>query len=593
MAVNLINYYNEYSNGNLEFLYSQPGGPTIPNPNDPNNNSSDKYQSPGSNNQAPLITNPVTPNQFGTAGVGLLSELSTGGFGSLIGGSSQALLNGVLPGTDKIAAGIKDSIRIGKFLSSPQGIAFNLKQTGLQLMNNFIPHSDPYGVGVDNSNVTGFSFTPNDNRIYNFGINLGTQIPLEAIDIHIERHGSFPSFKEYPDNKGVYSEFYQENEDKFKSSLIKLYDGTTFGIGSELYGYSGGPKSIFGIGRTSHKRWTNTSNDPNRTGGVTVTDIVKPEDYPTNNVPIISTTINGNNPENLKKLKELGISLPTSLGNVSSRTKDQRKKINETVSGTTDKLNLISLLKGPGSTVEGNISSDLIDIYGFKNKPEELPKDLIKFRFEAIDNNNDNNSIFIFFRAFLNGISDRFSPNWSDSQYVGRGEKFYIYGGIDRDISFNFTVAAQTREEMKPIFQKLNFLASNTAPDYNEGGRMRAPFMKLTIGDYLSAVPGFISNLTYTIKDESPWDIALYKNSTIASNRESFAENERQLPHLIDVNIGYKIIHNFLPKKGTNDVFYILPNKDPWISEIPKMNEEWKEKVNFEDSVPSTPNNLA
>ncbi len=37
MAITLANYYEQYADGNTTGLYSQPGGYTIPNPNDPNN----------------------------------------------------------------------------------------------------------------------------------------------------------------------------------------------------------------------------------------------------------------------------------------------------------------------------------------------------------------------------------------------------------------------------------------------------------------------------------------------------------------------------------------------------------------------------
>ena len=120
--------------------------------------------------------------------------------------------------------------------------------------------------------------------------------------------------------------------------------------------------------------------------------------------------------------------------------------------------------------------------------------------------------------------------------------------------------------------QKLNYLTSNTMPDYNTDGRMRGPFMKLTIGDYFVSLPGFITSLNYTIKDDAPWDIALYKNSkdTVSSSDSTsdFAKNERELPHMIDVSVTYTPIHDFLPKKGTKDVFYVLGKDDEWITSI-------------------------
>jgi hypothetical protein len=126
----------------------------------------------------------------------------------------------------------------------------------------------------------------NDPRIYNLGINtLLAQVPLEAIDIHIERHGAYPTFKEYPNNKGVYSQYYSEkNKDAGNeiddltgvNNLIKLYSGIDESVdptGGEWYSYGGGPKSIFGIGRTTHRRWIkstqNKINGKNEISGVT------------------------------------------------------------------------------------------------------------------------------------------------------------------------------------------------------------------------------------------------------------------------------------------------------------------------------------
>lgn len=650
MAVNLKNYYDQYSEGNLAGLYNQPGGPTIPNPNDNNNNNAARYQSPGStlnNNPAPLITVPVTKEAMGNSGEGLLSAIAGGGLESIpgvggLGGDVLGVLNDALGGVfEDLAAGAKDAVRISKFFyTTPEGIAFNLQQVGLQAMNTRIPHG-----GVNGG--SGFiGSTANDPRIYNLGVNLLAQVPLEAIDIHIERHGAYPTFREYPDNKGVYSEYYKSHQSDYDSSLISLGEkfmgvntgtggpsqlmlsiqnfaanassffsglssipliggtlsglGNIFGsaggstggsvsnIGGELFSYGGGPKSILGIGNTSHTRWVQTNDDPNREKGVKPFSAVPDLDIqgtpPTDiNIPIISTTALRGLPSTLKGLEQENKTLfrNASIGRVSKRNNAERQNLRIPSGDAIDKVNNLGLLKGPRSDKLGKINDALIDKFGFKNQPEDLPKDLVKFRFEAIDNDSPTESIFVIFRAFLSNISDRFGANWSDNQYVGRGEKFFIYNGFDRDISFNFSIAPQTRHEVKPLIQKLNFLASNLAPDYNDAGRMRGSFMKLTIGDYFVSLPGFISSLTYTIRDDSPWDIALYKDL----DGNDFERNERELPHMIDVSVSYKPIHDFLPKKGTNDVFYMLGVGDKWITQIPSANEEWTKTVDGVDII--------
>jgi hypothetical protein len=68
----------------------------------------------------------------------------------------------------------------------------------------------------------------------------------------------------------------------------------------------------------------------------------------------------------------------------------------------------------------------------------------------------------------------------------------------------------------------MNYLVGLTYPTWKKigfGNRMEAPFFELTIGDMWKEVPGFLSSLTVTIDDNSPWE-------TI----EKF-----QLPHAISV----------------------------------------------------------
>jgi hypothetical protein len=556
MAITLLNYYDQYSEGNNTGLYSQPGGPTIPNPNDPNNNSTAQYGgvtwggfNNNGTNPAPLITVPVTQGAIGNSGEGLLSSLAGGGLSSIpgVGGLGGGLLNIVDGATggivEELAAGALDAARITKFLATPQGIAFNLKQVWLQAMNTKVPHK-----GLNN-----------DTRIYNLGINTLLQVPLEAIDIHIERHGLFPSFQEYPNNKGVYSQYFKDHETEFDSSLYNLSQ-TSVRPGSDLFSYGGGPKSKFGIGRTSHKRWIDSQDITEGVIARPLPDIDIPISSPSS-VPIISSTALSGLPRNLKELEneDLGLPIGKGIGRVGSRNREERKNLYLEKPQTRDIVNYTPLQKA--------VTEDATEQL-------ELEQDLVNFRFESIDNDSPKKSIFIIFRSFLSSITDNYSPTWNPHKYLGRGEKVYTYSGFDRSISFSFKTAVQTREETKPIIQKLNFLASNTAPDFNTAGRMRGPFMRLTIGDYFVSVPGFISSLTYTIDDSSPWDIALYKDENVVDIFE-----ERQLPHIINVQVSYTPIHDFLPRKGTNNVHYMLGKQDPWITSVPSIEDDWKKRI--------------
>jgi hypothetical protein len=235
------------------------------------------------------------------------------------------------------------------------------------------------------------------------------------------------------------------------------------------------------------------------------------------------------------------------------------------VSGKKDQINLTPLYQSdepPGTniTIGGGKSFNV--------------RDLIKFRIEAVDGNIPSFSTWMIFRAYLTDITDNPNPTWSTINYVGRGEPFYIYKGFERSVSFTFQVAAMSEEEMKPMWQKLNYLYSNTMPDYS-GNVMRGPFMKLTIGNYMYRQPGIIKNLTYTIDNKSPWEISIDD-----PERKAIGGNPMyELPHVMTVQMTFTPIHDFLPRKfpdyfegdWENLPAFIVDrndNKNKWLTDI-------------------------
>jgi hypothetical protein len=205
------------------------------------------------------------------------------------------------------------------------------------------------------------------------------------------------------------------------------------------------------------------------------------------------------------------------------------------------------------------------------------PRDLIKFRIEAVNGSGADSSVWMVFRALLKDIVDNPNPTWSTVNYTGRGESFYIYKGFERTISFSFQVAAMSEAEMKPMWQKLNYLYSNTMPEYTGGNSMNASYMKLTIGDYIFRQPGVIKSLTYTIDNKSPWEIAIDDPEAVGGS------NLYELPQVMNVQMTFAVIHDFLPQKmpttfdnTTNASFADLPafvvdrldNQNEWLTSI-------------------------
>ena len=186
--------------------------------------------------------------------------------------------------------------------------------------------------------------------------------------------------------------------------------------------------------------------------------------------------------------------------------------------------------------------------------------DLVKFSIGIIQNDNSGNANYMHFRAFIDSFSDSYNAAWSDSQYVGRGDKFYNYTGFTRDINLSFTVYAQSKAELIPMYRKLNYLASSLAPDYSEGGFMRGNLTRLTVGGYLYNQLGIIKSITYDISNESTWEIGI-------DDKGNDDSSVKELPHMIKVtSFTFTPIQEFIPRIATpgeqQNTRYIALSKD-------------------------------
>jgi len=171
--------------------------------------------------------------------------------------------------------------------------------------------------------------------------------------------------------------------------------------------------------------------------------------------------------------------------------------------------------------------------------------DLVKFRIATIDPDEPTQKVFTHFRAFITGMSDSFSAAWDSFRYMGRGENFYNYQGFNRSMRLNWTVMAQSKNELATQYQKLNYLASTLAPNYSAAGFMRGNIHQLTIGGYVYEYPGIIESLDFTIPDDSPWEIGIGTSG-------GFDSSVKELPHRIEVAMSFRPIDKFLPQTQKN-----------------------------------------
>lgn len=177
---------------------------------------------------------------------------------------------------------------------------------------------------------------------------------------------------------------------------------------------------------------------------------------------------------------------------------------------------------------------------------------------------------YIFFRAYLENITENISPSWASENYIGRSEPTYIYERAERDISFSLKLFATTKDELDIIYKKMNRLTSMCYPQYKEDIffadekqdeetdeltrikgtgkiRMKPPLVKFRMGDLYGSenkeMTGFIKSISNSIPENSPWE----------------TESGEKVPKFIMLSIGFQVIHNKVPELG--DKFYGVINK--------------------------------
>ena len=477
-----------------------------------------------------------------------------------------------------------DMLRLGKWmLDGPKGPMWILKQVGLQRSNPRLQEFPDTTMGKAEAFI-------GRNRVYNLGINTLAQPLVNAFGIHVTRQGLLPLGR--PNygwdmginifNKSKYAYNAKEMGDKTDDDFEKGFIGrkplslfhnrlrsllTNIGddIGTALYTYSGGPNSLYGIGRTTIQKYEKTQNagykplnDPHK---------VSSRNYST--TPRHTGKANGPKPNSVLNIidfrKNRGVPYTDYASETSGSGDDKMitpKFARESNYG----------LGNPGFSVRqkayNTIDAKLVDNINalpILKTNAELPKqfehngkrikDFIPFRFECVNSDDPTESNVIIFRAYLENFGDKYSGKWKRYNYNGRAENFYTYDSFDRKINFKFKIAAQSRSEMMPLYTKLNYLVSNTAPEYGgaHGDRMRGTFMKLTIGDMIHRTPGILTSVGVTWKSTYPWEIAL--------DQEGKDADMLQLPQILDVNCSFTPIHNFIPQRSVMNSPFILPHK--------------------------------
>ena len=476
----------------------------------------------GGNSQQPFMQFPL-PENASPVTLAYYKNVQTGLDYPLRGGNGTNIsVTGItIPEAAKI-----DKQRIEKFLKTQRGYTFIQKQKALQIANPKMEVGEaaqPFNQQVGALLQGGIEYT----RVYNEGKNTIAQVGVMGSGIHYDRHGLVP----YNPFQLKY-EYVVKNKSVNLNRLLVLYksklqrnpdvnSGTLFDLGISpspltLFEYQGGPDSVGGIGATTIPRFVDTDFDPGNS----------------NNTKVFAFNYNqlADNLSNKGEVKEIRQDFRQRLGMAES---------SDYISGSLIVRYGIDA-DNKSSDVLGSLSASLISDNPWDNAAESTP-DLIKFGFESIDNNNPDQSIFIQFRAYLNTFSDNHQAAYNEVKYVGRGERFYAYDGFTRDINFGFTIAALSKNDLIPLYDKLNILTSQIYPDYGANSFMRTSVVKMTVGDYLYRQPGFLRNINLSIQSDYPWEIESYDKQV---------KDTAQLPHIIKVEGQFTPIHDFLPRKS-------------------------------------------
>ena len=500
-----------------------------------------------------------------------------------------------------------DLSRLGKFFISPKGLQFAAKQnllsrTGVRIQTNsdisFNPIND--GVYLPTSTLAQSAINAEGGHLLKQGLNPFRNTSQTKATTGIGLIDSILN-AELPLDQPLYAQRVTNQQSKDENRLVNLTEAkigipqsnpinsfldsiTSRGIGgffggvfnnlfknnspnglnisnnsNEILRYNGGPGSALGVGQTALKRVVDTNDWMSKTqpnnffvlnysqtiGSKTKigpSDGTEIQDFRTNLLPnqkklnsnqrnVLSTSLNYNDPKQR-------IEGRTHMGDPGRKNKDLT---NYTIGAVTDGK------VGPLDRINALPIYSSVNVI---NTADDIKNDLIKFRIGILDNNyNSGIKKYIHFRAFIDSFSDNYSAQWGEEKFMGRAESFYRYGGFGRSIDMSWTVAAQSIDELIPMYQKLNFLASSLSPDYSENGYMQGNIAYLTMGGYCYEQPGIITGLTLSYPQEGTWEIDL--SSKTGAN--DGGKKTKELPIIMKVSgFNFKPIHNFVPRLQQN-----------------------------------------
>jgi hypothetical protein len=193
-----------------------------------------------------------------------------------------------------------------------------------------------------------------------------------------------------------------------------------------------------------------------------------------------------------------------------------------------DRRDLNGLLTGP--ILESNYNvQNIVSQFNYKHYSSRVAqnmrditfnKDIVKFQIGGIK-----------FRAYIDSISDSFSPSFNNEQPVGSPFSAVRYQSIERSISVSFKIAVLVREDLIETYRRMTQLQDLAY--FSTGGQgFTAKTAQVVIGN-LYNFTGIVESISYDWDSEIPWEI----------------EEGSQLPLYCNASIDFKYL---IPKPGFN-----------------------------------------
>ena len=155
---------------------------------------------------------------------------------------------------------------------------------------------------------------------------------------------------------------------------------------------------------------------------------------------------------------------------------------------------------------------------------------------------------YIFFRGYIEGLTENVAPSWGEEQYIGRNEPVYHYERTTRDITFTLKLMAGNRSELDMIYGKMEKLTSLAYPrihkdekNFPSMGKLRfiPPLCKFRLGDLYgekdNEMHGFIRSINYSYPDVTTWE----------------HEEKNRVPKHITAAISFQVLHTSAPNMLT------------------------------------------